>query len=207
MRPVTEKRYSQYSCAITDQWNVEGPFRKIGIKLSDDSQIVQGLRIELVDGSVRSFGIGSKYDDEINNIIDLEVPKGQHIRDVNLRSGAYIDQIGFTTNENIQLGPIGGPGGSPSNLKVMPNKIIANSIKQVYLHSIQGVTFGYDIFGRQVGTLCIANLKFIFAVIPCDDESQKTNIHERRVKDIRSLFNDDSDDYASWDNDSSDDDD
>ena len=189
---------------------MEGPFRKIGIKLSDDSQIVQGLRIELVDGSVRSFGIGSNYDDEIDNIVDLEVPKGQHIRDVNLRSGAYIDQIGFTTNENIQLGPIGGPGGSPSNLKVMPNQIIANNVKQIYLHSIQGVTFGYDIFGRQVGTLCIASLKFIFAVIPCDcdDESQKTNIHERRVKDIRSFFNSESeddsdsesDDYASSDN-------
>ena len=45
-------------------------------------------------------------------------------------------------------------------------------------------------------------------MIPCDDESQKTNIHERRVKDIRSLFNSESeddsdsesDDYASSDN-------
>ena len=121
---------------------------------------------------------------------------------MNLRSGSYIDQIGFTTNENIQLGPIGGPGGSPSNLKV-PNKI--SNVKQVYLHGIQGVTLGYDIFGRQVGTLCIAKLKFIFAVIPSCDEGQ-INIHES-VKDIRSLFNSDSEDdydYAS-DNDSDDD--
>ena len=130
---------------------------------------------------------------------------------MNLRSGSYIDQIGFTTNENIQLGPIGGPGGSPSNLKV-PNNI--SNVKQVYLHGIQGVTLGYDIFGRQVGTLCIAKLKFIFAVIPsCDDESQTNNIHEsvkaihESVKDIRSIFNSDSEDdydYAS-DNDSDDD--
>jgi hypothetical protein len=177
---------------------------ELGIKgniKNSDSQIVQGLRIELVDGSVRSFGISNHCDDE-KDIVDLEVPKGQHIRDVNLRSGSYIDQIGFTTNENIQLGPIGGPGGSPSNLKV-PNKI--SNVKQVYLHGIQGVTFGYDLFGRQVEELCIARLKFIFAVIPCDDESQNTNVFEK-LTNIRSLFNSESEyyDYAS-DNDSDDD--
>ena len=78
---TVESNPSQYSCAITDHWNVEGPFRKIGIKLDDnsDSQIVQGLRIELVDGSVRTFGISNHNDDE-KDIFDLEVPKGQHIR-------------------------------------------------------------------------------------------------------------------------------
>ena len=80
---TVESNPSQYSCAITDHWNVEGPFRKIGIKLDDsDSQIVQGLRIELVDGSVRSFGISNHCDDE-KDIFDLEVPKGQHIRQKN----------------------------------------------------------------------------------------------------------------------------
>ena len=41
------------------------------------------------------------------NVEELVVPEGQHIKDVILRSGWYIDQIGFRTNEHVQLGPIG----------------------------------------------------------------------------------------------------
>ena len=100
-----------------DYWCIKGPFRKIGIKSRfwDSHHIIQGLKFELADGAIEAFGM--RKNDEAN-VEELEVPKGQHIRDVILRSGWYIDQIGFKTNENVQLGPIGGNGGD--NRNVMP---------------------------------------------------------------------------------------
>ena len=56
-----------------------------------------------------------KYDD----INVLKIPKGQHIKDVILRSGSLIHQLGFVTNEYLQLGPVGGEGGTKKI--VMPN--------------------------------------------------------------------------------------
>ena len=102
------------------------------------------------------------------NVVELEVPKGQHIKDVLLKSGWYIDQIGFRTNENIQLGPVGGDGGSYR--KLAPNG--KNSIKQTYLHSISGKTF------EAQNAPCIAAMNFTFAEVP--------NVHWK--EDARQMF-------------------
>ena len=137
-----------------ESWSVEGPFQKIGIKsrIWDSHHIVQGLRVTLMDGTTKSFGI--ENDDTI--VVELEIPKGQHIKDVMVRSGWYIDQIGFRTNENIQLGPVGGDGGSYQ--KLAPNG--KHSIKQTYLHSIKGKTF------EAQNAPCIAAMNFVFAEVP-----------------------------------------
>ena len=90
-----------------DFWFIKGPFRKIGIKSriwAGDTHIIQGLKFELVDGTIRAFGMDTSDSANVENLV---VPEGQHIKDVILRSGWYIDQIGFRTNEHVQLGPIG----------------------------------------------------------------------------------------------------
>ena len=90
-----------------DDWFIKGPFRKIGIKSriwAGDTRIIQGLKFELVDGTIRAFGMDTSDSANVENLV---VPEGQHIKDVILRSGWYIDQIGFRTNEHVQLGPIG----------------------------------------------------------------------------------------------------
>ena len=60
-------------------WYIQGPFRKIGVKsrVWNGVQIVQGLKVELVDGTIKSFGM--KIDDK-KDVVELEVPKGQHIK-------------------------------------------------------------------------------------------------------------------------------
>ena len=138
-------------------WYIQGPFRKIGVKsrIWNGVQIVQGLKVELVDGTTKS--VGMKIDDN-KDIVDLEVPKGQHIKDVILRSGWYIDQIGFRTNENVQLGPVGGSGGSKQNLTATDS--VTKFVKQVYLHGIKGQTV------ESQNAPCIAKLRFYFAAIP-----------------------------------------
>ena len=47
----------------------------------------------------------------------MDGSKGQHIQDAILRNGWYIDQISFRTNENVQLGPVGGDGGKIVHIK------------------------------------------------------------------------------------------
>ena len=138
-------------------WYIQGPFRKIGVKsrIWNGVQIVQGLKVELVDGTIKSFGM--KIDDK-KDVVELEIPKGQHIKDVILRSGWYIDQIGFRTNENVQLGPVGGSGGSKQNLTAPDS--VTKLVKQAYLHGIKGETV------ESQNAPCIAKLRFSFAAIP-----------------------------------------
>ena len=52
---------------------------------------IQGLKFELVDGTVEAYGMDVT---DNANVDELVVPEGQHIKDVILRSGWYIDQIG-----------------------------------------------------------------------------------------------------------------
>ena len=159
-------------------WYIQGPFRKIGVKsrIWNGVQIVQGLKVELVDGTIKS--VGMKIDDN-KDIVDLEVPKGQHIKDVILRSGWYIDQIGFRTNENVQLGPVGGSGGSKQNLTATDS--ITKFVKQVYLHGIKGQTV------ESQNAPCIAKLRFYFAAIPNaskeDSETHDENNDESEDED------------------------
>ena len=71
------------------------------------------------------------------------------IKEVLLRSGNYIDQIGFKTDENISLGPVGGNGGDIPDRKISPKKNSA-----LCLHKIEGTTTD----------TAISSLKFTFTV-------------------------------------------
>ena len=52
---------------------------------------MQGLKFEFEDGTVEAYGM--EINDE-TDVTELEVPKGQHIKDVVLRSEKYVNQIG-----------------------------------------------------------------------------------------------------------------
>ena len=136
------------------------------------------------------------------------------IKDVILRSGWYIDQIGFRTNENVQLGPVGGSGGSKQNLTAPDS--VTKLVKQVYLHGIKGETV------ESKDAPCIAKLRFYFAAIPnaskedysatsCQtgsasaaryDEPEDDDEEEEGIFAMLSSDYSDSDSYSSSDSDS-----
>ena len=161
-------------------WSFQGMIRKISLKTrtwelshiyphSNDTQdIIQGMKIELDDGTVQAFGMDTN---DQKDVVDLKVPNGQHIQDVTLRNGWYIDQMIFRTNENFSLGPVGGSGGSIVHIK--PNVLVYQNAKQWYLNGIKGITV------QTQGAPCIAQLEFTFVVIedpePLDTSSDDTD--------------------------------
>ena len=93
-----------------DDFRIEGMIRKIGIKTRflDDPiiEIVQGIQITLNDGTERAFGM------ELNDrqsVAELEVPEGQLIKSVIVKSGWFIDSLELVTNTGFRLK--GGEGG------------------------------------------------------------------------------------------------
>ena len=64
-----------------------------------------------------------------------------------LRSGMYIDHIGFKTDENVSLGPVGGNGGDIRKISVGKNSALC-------LYKIEGTT----------APVAISSLKFTFTV-------------------------------------------
>ena len=130
-------RRSTQKAKKSSEWSVEGPFHKISVKtrICNGLQIVQGLKFEFEDGTVEAYGMD--INDE-TNVSELEVPKGQHIKDVVLRSEKYINQIGFTTNEGMVLGPVGGDGGNPRRQFYGYGYYRGGAKK--YLHDIKGTT-------------------------------------------------------------------
>ena len=147
-------RRSTQKAKKSSEWSVEGPFHKISVKtrICNGLQIVQGLKFEFEDGTVEAYGMD--INDE-SNVSELEVPKGQHIKDVILKSGKHIDQIGFTTNEGMILGPVGGDGGK---LRHVPPRVYhRHNYFQLYLHDIKGITLI-----ENDGKSFIAELEFRF---------------------------------------------
>ena len=148
--PIALQKGKQY-------WSAKGPFRKItvGTRMWDSpynfyprpTKIVQGLILESVDGTVNSFGVGGDggFGEE------LVVPEGQCIKEVILKFGWYIDQIGFVTDKNISLGPVGGRGGHKPGKRIAPKKI------DFCLDSIEGVTVETE------DAPAVTSLKFIFS--------------------------------------------
>ena len=144
------------------EWSVEGVFRKIGVKTRywEGHHIVQGLKITMDDGSRHAFGMEFNED---NNVVEFEIPRGQHIKEVILKSGLYIDQIGFVTNDNVQFGPVGGDeGGDAKNVHSIQSHY--NHVKDWYLHGINGITVQTN--RGSIVSCSIAQLQFVFTVIP-----------------------------------------
>ena len=104
------------SVSRTDgRFSIHGVIRKIHIKTRywGNTFCVQGIQVFLKDGTNHAFGM---KENDMRDVTVLEVPKGQHIKNILLRSGWYIDKLGFMTDQKIRLGPIGGPGGAQRDI-------------------------------------------------------------------------------------------
>jgi hypothetical protein len=91
-------------------FTLHGPFLNIAIKTRTfgPGNIIQGLRTISSQGEIESFGM---EDGELDNVSFFTVPSGQKITGVTLKYGWFIDSLGFTTDRNVSLGPVGGGGG------------------------------------------------------------------------------------------------
>ena len=139
-------------------WSIRGNIRKISIKtrLWDERNVIQGLRIELEDGTVKAVGMDPN--DQVR-VTTLEVTPGSHIRDLVIRHGWYIDQIKFNLDgqRNDSLGPVGGRGGSRSDVSPRYPFGDFDDIKEWYLEGINGIEI------EAQGAPIIAQLQFTFA--------------------------------------------
>ena len=132
-----------------ESWQIEGLIKKINIKLRswEGKKVIQGIQVFLENGETQAFGM--KLND--NYLVEtLAVPSNQHIKFFYIRSGAYIDAIGFETNKGLRFGPIGGQGGS---IKPAP--------ASAYVDGIRGITV------RTQGGPCICRIQFKY-VFPKD---------------------------------------
>ena len=89
----------------------------------------------------------------------LEVPVGEHIKEFVVRSGYYIDAIGFKTNKGKSFGLIGGNGGS---LKHSSNFAMRAS-DHYYVDGIQGLTVVTQ------DAPCICEIQFKYVIVPPSD--------------------------------------
>ena len=98
---------------IHKEWCFEGMICKIIVQVRDwhDRTIVQGLQIFDENGESKAFGI-PKSKKIKGGCFEVDIPKGQHIRNIHLRSGYYIDAFGLKTNQGKVFGFYGGTGGS-----------------------------------------------------------------------------------------------
>ena len=119
----------------------------------------------------------------MNRVETLEVPPGQHIRDFIIRSGFYIDAIGFTTNQCQKLGPIGGTGGSlrPTSLNdyLYTYEKLQGRIYYYYIDGIRGKTVTTQ------GEKCICELEFKYVCIPLDESFKGPRGLTPRIKRYR----------------------
>ena len=131
------------------KWKIEGQIRKINVKSRtwQDRHIIQGIQVFMVNGETEAFGM------ELNDtfrVETLEVPAGEHIKDFVIRSGFYIDAIGFKTNKGKKIGLIGGSGGSLVN----HGSNALRGTDNYYIDGIQGITVTTE------GGPCRCEIKF-----------------------------------------------
>ena len=167
-----------------EPWEITGFFRKIYVRegLWDGRQVVRWIHFLTEEGEllappgmeqVNSEVTGDTQEAKLNwlekNTTVLTVPEGQHIKDVILRSGWYIDQIGFVTNTGEILGPVGGTGGAQRDVYEDVCKTDARMnfgllCLQYYICGVDGMIY------EEGGTPLIARLRFSFAAISCNQD-------------------------------------
>ena len=162
-----------------EPWEITGFFRKIYVRegLWDGRQVVCWIHFLTEEGELLMPPVMEQINSEIKgdtkeakliwlerNTTVLAVPEGQHIKDVILRSGWYIDQIGFVTNTEEILGPVGGTGGAQRDVygdvcKSDARMNFGSLCPQYYLCGVDGMIY------EEGGTSLIARLRFSFAAI------------------------------------------
>ena len=98
------------------------------------------------NGETKAFGMD--LGDTVR-VDSLEVPAGERIKEFVVRSGWYLDAIGFRTDKGKTLGLIGGNGGDLRNPVVE-----VNASDDYYVEGIQGITVVSQ------GAPCICEIQF-----------------------------------------------
>jgi len=139
------------------RWIIEGQIRKINVKSRtwDDRQIIQGIQVFMENGETKAFGMDLH---DTVRVDSLEVPVGEHIKEFVVRSGFYIDAIGFKTDKGKTLGLIGGNGGSFKD----SGKVVKAS-DHYYIDGIQGLTVVTQ------DAPCICEIQFKYVIVPSSD--------------------------------------
>ena len=153
-----------------ESWQIEGLIRKINVKSRydwDDRHIVQGIQVFLENGESQAFGMDL---DDTANVSTLEVPADQHIRILRIKSGFYIDSIGFDTNRGWPMGPIGGPGGTSKFFRM--REILYDTNSSAYVSEIRGKT----VVTQGLPAICEIEVKY---VLPGPRDHVKDNERER----------------------------
>jgi len=93
-------------------FTMTGPFKKITVKSRkfEGRQIIAGIRTEAINGNIQEIGMDNDHPGQ-TTAYSMIVPEGEHIVDVQVKYGWYLDLIGFMTNAGNDLGFSGGLGG------------------------------------------------------------------------------------------------
>ena len=139
------------------KWKIEGQIRKINVKsrIWDGKHIIQGIQVFLENGETEAFGM-DLYD--TIQVDSLEVPAGERIKEFIIRSGYYLDAIGFKTDKGKTLGLIGGNGGALRN-----SGVVVKASDHYYVEGIQGITVVTK------GAPCICEIQFKYVIVPSSD--------------------------------------
>ena len=160
--PFTGYFGSHYDVVQTEnhrRWKIEGQIRKINVKSRTLYEpyprihIIQGIQVFMENGETEAFGMDLH---DTVRVDSLEVPVGEHIKEFVVRSGNYIDAIGFKTNKGKSFGLIGGNGGS---LKHSGNWAMRAS-DHYYVDGIQGLTVVTQ------DAPCICEIQFKYVIVP-----------------------------------------
>ena len=170
------------------KWQIEGQIRKLNVKSRtwDGRCIIQGIQVFMENGETKAFGM--ELHDTVR-VDSLEVPVGEHIKEFVVRSGFYIDAIGFKTNKGKTFGLIGGNGGSLKNscnaqMGLFGRGYLSQKgvrpMNHYYVDGIQGIT----VVTQDIP--CICEIQFKYVVVPSSDmyplragESQDSDSDER----------------------------
>ena len=133
------------------RWQIEGQIRKINVKSrtwegEQTVKIIQGIQVFMANGETEAFGMDLHDTVQVDS---LEVPDGERIKEFIVKSGYYIDAIGFKTDKGKTLGLIGGDGGS---LKYSSEMLRASD--HFYVDGIRGITV------ESLGAPCICEIQF-----------------------------------------------
>ena len=117
--------------------------------------LIQGIQVFMENGETKAFGMDLGDTVQVDS---LEVPVGERIKEFVVRSGWYLDAIGFRTDKGKTLGLIGGNGGALRN----PGAEVKAS-DDYYIEGIQGIT----VVSR--GAPCICEIQFKYVIVPSGD--------------------------------------
>ena len=105
------------------------------------------------NGETKAFGMDLGDTVQVDS---LEVPVGERIKEFVVRSGWYLDAIGFRTDKGKTFGLIGGNGGALRNAGVD----VVKASDHYYVEGIQGITVVTQ------GAPCICEIQFKYVIVP-----------------------------------------